>query len=699
MQKFRRRGFRLRYPSSVLLLAVCLLSAFSSNTFLTNATASEELKPSALEKQLSVIISQMVNGEDGQHLLRRPLDGEISRRAMKQYLDGLDPWKLYFYQSDYDEFTQQEDSLGEMLKKGKLDFAFKVYNRFLQRIDERVEMANEWIDSDLDFTIDESMNTDQESINYPKDAAEAKERWRKRIKYSLLVLKSTKVEGDAAKDKLRRRYKSFKTRMSQLKSDRVLEMFANAITTSFDPHTSYFSKTTYDNFLIQMALNLEGIGASLQSEDGVTVIKRIVPGGAADKEGSLKVEDRVVSVGQSTDDDAEMIDVIDMNLDDVVKMIRGKAGTVVRLGIMPQGENEIKVYKITRERIELKDSEAQGVVFEQGTKPDGKPFKLGVIDLPSFYIDLDAAQKGDINYKSATKDIRKLIGTFREKGVDGVVLDLRRNGGGSLAEAIGCTGLFIDRGPVVQIKGPFGNVSAYNDRSRGMAWDGPLVVITSQFSASASEILAGAVQDYKRGLVVGDKATHGKGTVQSLVNLWEQFNPGINNPNPPTDWGALKITQSQFYRPGGDSTQKKGVEADIVLPSFSDHMDVGEKDLDFAIEFDKVKAAPFELNREVDANVISELRTKSNSRIAKSSDFKKLETNIQKYLKEKDKSTVTLNEEKFFARELDAEKEDEKTLLEQVNGDQKIRRDFYLNEVMAIAADYAAILKKTQSVN
>lgn len=659
--------------------------------------AHEELKPSAIDKQISIIISTMMDGEDGQHLLRRPLDEEISRRALKQFIKSLDPWKLYFLQSDYDEFSREEEKLGKKLMTGKLDFAFDVYNRFLKRMDERVEIAYKLIDSELDFTKNEEFITDQDQLSYPKDAAEAEDRWRKRIKYSFLILKSTEVEGDEAKDKLKRRYRALKNRMNQLKSERVLELFVNAITTSYDPHTSYLSKTTYENFRIQMKLNLEGIGASLQSEDGLTVIKRIVPGGAADKEGSLKVEDRIVSVGQGADTKGEMIDVLDMNLDDVVKMIRGKAGTVVRLGVMPQGENEVKIYKITRERIELKDSEAQGIVFEQGTKPDGKPFKVGVIDLPSFYIDIEAAQRGNINFKSATRDMRKLIGDFRQKGVDAVVLDLRRNGGGSLAEAINCTGLFIDRGPVVQVKGPYGNVNAYQDSRSGMAWDGPLVVVTSQFSASASEILAGAVQDYKRGLVVGDKATHGKGTVQSLVNLWTQLNPSLKNP--PADWGALKITQSQFYRPGGDSTQKKGVVADIVLPSFSNHMDVSESDLDFAIEFDKVKPAPFKPNNQVNAELVKSLASKSSERIAKSEEFKKLESNIQKYIEEKEKKTVSLNEKKFFERELDAEKEDEKTLTEQVNPDQKIKRDFYLNEVMAIATDYVTMLKKSGAVN
>ena len=396
---------------SCLNLSLSLLFLLTFSSF-AESFADDTLKPSATDKQISMIVAALVGGNEStnQHLLRRELDDEISRRAMNQFLKSLDPWKLYFYQSDFEEFTSKEADLDEMLEEGKLQFAFDVYNRFLKRIDERVKVATEWIDSDFDFSKEETLNTDQDSLNYPRNSEEAKERWRKRIKYSFLVLKATKVEGDEAKEKLRRRYRSFKSRMTQVKSERVLEMFVNAITTSYDPHTSYFSKTTYENFQISMSLKLEGIGASLQSEDGVTVIKRIVPGGAADREGSLKVEDRIVSVGQGKEE-GELIDVIDMNLDDVVKMIRGKAGTVVRLGVMPQGANEVKVYKITREKIELKDSEAQGQIFEQGTKPDGKPFQVGVIDLPSFYFDVDAYQAGE-DFKSATKDVSKLIEDF-----------------------------------------------------------------------------------------------------------------------------------------------------------------------------------------------------------------------------------------------------------------------------------------------
>lgn len=679
---------------------VWLLLPFFFSLQLNVVQGDDELKQTAIDKQVSIIIASLIGGDEDTnlHLLRRKLDNEISRRAMKQFLKTLDPGKFYFYQSDFEEFTKEEDNLDEKLQSGDLTFAIRVYQRFMERIKERVETANKWIDADLDFTKDESFSTDYDNLNFARNPEEASERWRKKIKFDLLVLKAAKVEGDEAKEKLRKRYRLLQSRMERLKSDRILEMFANAVAKSYDPHTEYFARSSYERFQFEMSLNLEGIGATLQSEDGITVIKSIVPGGAADKEGSLKLEDRIVSVGQGDDKSGEMVDVIDMELDDVVKLIRGKKGTVVRLGVMPDGSNDVKVISITREKIQFKDREAKGAIFDQGTKPDGKPYRVGVIELPTFYLDMDALQRGDFNYKSATKDVIKIIRDFKEKNVDAVVMDLRRNGGGSLSEAIGCTGLFIDHGTVVQTKDFFGRVREYEDRSPGALWEGPLVVVTSRVSASASEILAGAVKDYKRGIVVGDKTTYGKGTVQSLINLWGHFNPSVRNPS--TKWGALKITQSQFYRPGGDSTQKKGVEADVVLPSLMDHMDIGEGELfEFAVEFDKVRSAEFDSCDLVSAQTISALAGKSRERVGKSEDFKKLQTRISEYVKEKNEKKVTLNEKKFFEKEVDAEKEAEKTLDQQTDADGKIERDFYMNEVLAIAADYVAQLKKSKPVN
>ena len=624
------------------------------------AAAQEEFgKITRIEKLVSQSLAFLMRD---QHLSGRAIDDSISERAFDMYLKTLDPLKLYFLQSDIDEFKQYRASLDNQMLKGQFTAAFAIFNRLLDRIDQRVDTAMKLIDSEFDYSREEELVTDSDLLKWPKDNAEARELWRKRIKYNLMVLtvdqeldqeKKAKEGEDASSTKkakdpretLRKRYQAFAKRMRQTDTQDVVEMYMSAITTSFDPHTSYMSKETFENFLISFRLSLEGIGATLQgTDDGYTVIKRIVPGGAADKQGDLKVEDKIVAVGQG--DMGEMVDVTGMKLDDVVKQIRGKAGTKVKLSVMSENGSELRDILIVREKIKLEDSAAKGVVFDNGTKADGLPFKIGVIDLPSFYSDMEGGASADA--RSTTKDVEKILNDFKMKNVDAVVLDLRRNGGGSLREAIDCTGLFIDTGAVVQVKDSFNQVIFHNDERVGMAWDKPLVVLTSKFSASASEILAGAVQDYKRGIVVGDTTTHGKGTVQNLLDLDRVIlrqTAGEKNV-----FGALKITMSQFYRPNGDSTQKRGVLSDIVLPSITDKMDVAESDLDYPVEFDKIKAADFKPYRMVSNEMLESLRKKSQERINASERFQRLVNNIQQYVKQKNQNSVTLNKEQFIAR-------------------------------------------------
>lgn len=648
-------------------------------------------KPDRQSRRISNIVSQLMD----QHLSNRKLNDVISQRALEMYLKNLDPMKMYFLKSDIEEFQQWSKQLDDMMPTGEYTVAFGVFKRFLKRVEERVKLAAELIDTAHDFSVDEKLITDRDMIDYAVDEEESKERWRRRIKYNLLVYQNDKSEEETddgplsnPKERLRKRYRAFNNRMKQFDNEDVIEMYISAITTSFDPHTSYMSKSTYENFLINMRLELEGIGATLQStDDGLTVIRRIVPGGAADKHGKLKVEDKIVSVGQG--DSGEMVDITDMKLDDVVAKIRGKAGTIVRLGVLSKSGTEIKTLSIVRERIELKDSEARGVVFEVGKKEAGEPYKVGVIDLPSFYTDMDGANRNRRDFKSTTRDVSNILDDFNSQGVDAVVLDLRRNGGGSLREAIDCTGLFIDNGPVVQVKDPYGQIESLNDENFGMAWDGPLVVLTSKFSASASEILAGAVQDYERGLVVGDTSTHGKGTVQTLLNLSRVL---LNVRNAPPTLGALKITIQQFYRPNGDSTQQRGVLSDIVLPSISDHMDVGEADLEYPVEFDRVAKSTYPAMSMISPDLISRLGERSKSRTNDSEDFQKLNRRIEMYLQQKEQKSVSLNARVFNERrkELDADKEDEKTIEDQVNHtNSDIKRDFYMDEVLKIAVDYA----------
>lgn len=692
-------------------------SELSSVTFSEGVRAGTDDKVLSPNNALLRIVSrdtfQLMNQF---HLSKKKLTPELAVQAMEMFIKSLDPVKLYFYQSDIEEFTNRSAEILEAWPQGRLNLAFDVFNRYLQRVDENVAIADEFIESDFDFTVDEQMVTDRDMMQYCQSEAEMRDRWRQRIKYSYLLLEIEREENEKAlaeneapeagaseafddtdsREKLRRRYRSLKRRMHQFTEDDVVELYLTGITSCYDPHTSYMSPTSFDDFMITMRLNLEGIGATLQStDDGLTTIRRIVPGGAADRSGEILVDDKIVAVGQETS--GEMVDVTDMRLKDVVGMIRGKAGTTVRLSILRKGVPGIKTIAITREQIELTDSAARGKVFEQGTKSDGKPFKVGVIELPSFYADMAGARNQEDDFRSTTKDVQKLLEGFKQQAVDAVVLDLRMNGGGSLREAIDCTGLFIERGPVVQVKDPLGQIERLDDTSGRMVWGGPLVVLTSKFSASASEILAGAIQDYGRGIVVGDPATHGKGTVQNLVNLAARLDRSREAAEA-TTLGALKLTIQQFYRPGGDSTQLRGVEADVVLPSITAQMDVAEGDLDYAMAFDRVPPAAFKTMGMVSAEMLQDLVKNSAARLQSSEEFQRLTRDIERYNEQKQKKTVTLNKEAYLAEraEFNAEKQDEDTIMKQVDGAGKeISRDFYLDEVLKIANDYVQWLQKT----
>jgi carboxyl-terminal processing protease len=671
-------------------LAMLAVAIFSASVFSTARLRADELGSlTASERQASIIVTTLM---EQQHFSTHPLNDEISERALNLYLESLDPMKVYFTKSDIEEWSKEKTMLDDFAKAGNYNLTFKIFNRFLERVDQRVDLAIELADKEHDFTVDEDLITDRDAIDYVDDDGAIQERWRKRIKYNLLLFKGEEDSTEDPRERLKKRFTSFKRRMHQYSNDDVIEMYLTSITNAFDPHTSYMSKTSYKNFMIQMSLELDGIGATLQStDDGLTQIKRIVPEGAAAKHGELQIDDKIVAVGQ--DDDGEMVDITDMKLDDVVQMIRGKAGTKVRLKVLRPKSNEIKTVAIVRERISLKDSEAKGKVFTAGKKADGSDYKVGVIDLPSFYSEMGATGRASLDAKSTTKDVSKILDEFNAANVDGVILDLRSNGGGSLQEAIDCTGLFIDRGPVVQVKKLTGDVEALNDEKSGMKWDGPLVVLTSKFSASASEILAGAVQDYHRGLVVGDSATHGKGTVQNLLDLNMLLYNGVRNP--PSTYGALKITTQQFYRPNGDSTQLRGVLADIVLPSITDYMDVSESDLEFPVKFDRVASAEFQTVDMVNKDLVNALKEKSDARRQQSEEFASQMQSIERYQEQKKRKSVTLNEEEFFARrkEFNAEKTDEETIEKQVNNtSDDIERNFYLDEVINITVDYLKAL-------
>lgn len=623
------------------------------------------------------------------HLTRHPLDEEISKRMLTGFLKTLDPWKMYFYKSDVEAFATRQGDLVQKARKGDITPAYTIFAVYLQRLDERVKLIDQLLAQTQDFTLSEEMVSDPKSAQYPATPAEAQEVWRKRIKFEILTMKNDKEKLDdaAIRQKLSRRYHGLAKRMHQTDGEDLLEMYLNALTGSFDPHTNYMSPSSLENFEIAMKCELEGIGASLQWVDGYTVVKQIVPGGAAEKDKRLKVEDKIVAVGQGRE--GEMVDVVDMRLNDVVKMIRGKRATVVRLEVVSPDSQQHKIYDIVREKVELKDSEAQSKVFEAGKKADGTPYKIGVIDLPSFYMDMTGARLGLTDYRSTTRDVRRILDEFNRDKVDGLILDLRRNGGGSLTEAINLTGLFIETGVVVQVKGPDGPPQPYSDNDPGVAWTKPMVVMISKLSASASEILAGAIQDYHRGLVVGDHTTHGKGTVQSMLDIGQELFRAPNSPS----MGALKMTMQQFYRPSGDSTQHRGVVADIELPAITTHMDIGEADLEYSLAFDRVPAARYPSFPLVDPKSVEELGAQSRERVAKAAEFDKVRRGIARYKDQKDRKQITLNEQQYLehTKEINAEKEEEKLL--NPNPENKgIVRNFYLDEVIAITVDYLNLL-------
>lgn len=666
----------------------CLLTTLAVLVAAT-PTFARPTQPSAKAKQIAVAVSQLV--ERG-HLTKKTIDDSISERCLTSLLETLDPLKLYFYQSDIDEFSAVKHELDELVPVGKISVAYRVFDRFLQRVDERIEMAIAQVGVDHDYSLDEEMIRDSDSAKYATTSAEATDKWRRRVKYEMLTQLADEKTPEEAREKLTRRYSSIRKRWNQTNDDELLEMFLTSLTTGFDPHSTYMSPSTLDNFEIQMRLKLDGIGASLRSEDGYTKVHQIIAGGAADQDGRLKTGDEIVGVGQGTE--GEILDVVDMKLNDVVDKIRGKRGTVVRLEVRPvDNPKDSEIYTIVRQEIKLTESEARSVVVPWGQKPNGQPYQVGILSLPSFYMDMDAARRGDPNYKSTTRDVRRLLKEFNADGVDAVLVDLRFNGGGSLTEAVNMTGLFIDKGPVVQVKGPDGRTQPFVDPEAGMVWSGPLVVLTNKFSASASEIFAGAMQDYNRGLIVGDDSTHGKGTVQQLYDVAQLLFRIKNDMN----LGAMKLTIQQFYRPDGASTQNRGVAADVVIPSLTSHLDVGESDLDYALEFDKIGGLRHDEFKMVDQNLVNQLRAASQARTASSEDFVRDIRRINKFEEQKDRKTVTLNQAKFLAEreELDADKEQEDAFEEAVNNDRPVFdvEDHYNQEALSILVDYLGLLK------
>ncbi|MBM4074432.1 MAG: tail-specific protease, partial [Planctomycetes bacterium] len=469
------------------------------------------------DQETARLVSEMVSKY---HISRKPLDDRISGMLLQRFIKELDPQKLYFLKTDVDNMAKYKDHLDDLLKQGKVDFAYEVYALYLKRLDERIGMAKKWLEAAHDFTVDESMVIDGDQLEWCTDQTDANERWRKRVKYDLLILQLDKVgneenrKGAAVPDKgtavedprkrLQKRYDTLKRAAHEMDDTEVLEIYLSSMAHCFDPHSSYMSKNTVEDFEIQMRLSLQGIGAALRSEDGYTIVAQIVQGGAAEKDGRLKVGDKITAVAQ---EEGDFQDIVEMKLNRVVRLIRGNGGTKVRLRVLTE-TGETVVYVLTRQVIELKSQEVKGEIIETTERVPGTKGRIGVINIPSFYRDFGGAQQGKENFKSTARDVQKVLHAFESQGgVDAIVVDLRLNGGGALSEAIEVTGLFIDQGPVVQVKEQNGKIKSHDDEEPGVDSDKPLVVLCNRLSASASEIFAAAIKDYGRGIVIGDKTT------------------------------------------------------------------------------------------------------------------------------------------------------------------------------------------------
>ena len=608
----------------------------------TNGFKPKPLAPGPDDSRIARVASAIL---ERNHYLQQQFDDAVSSKFLDKYLDALDPAHLVFFQTDLAQFEKWRTELDDMtMKTGDTWPAEIIFNRFLEHFAQQVEYATNLIANEkFEFRGNDRYTPNRKELPRPKDLTEAKRFWHERVRVEWLTELLDKKKPAEIKEALTRRYTRQLRMLQEFDSDDVFQIYLDSLAHIYDPHSDYMGKPTLDNFNIQMKLSLFGIGALLRSEAGFCKIQELMDG-PAKKSGQIKPNDKIVAVAQGS---SEPVDVVDMKLNKVVELIRGAKGTEVRLTVVPvdaPDPSTRKIVTLIRDEIKLEDQDAKAKLIELPGEDSQTPLRVGIIDLPSFYADLKSRQAGR---KSTTTDVAKLLKRLKEEKVAGVILDLRRNGGGSLEEAINLTGLFIKEGPIVQVKDQNGEIGVDKDTDPDVLYDGPLVVLTSRFSASASEILAGALQDYGRALIVGDSSTHGKGTVQTLLEL----GPILRTKN---ELGALKITIRKFYRASGSSTQLKGVVPDIVLPSLNNHMEVGEASLPNALAWDTVKSAEYEPVNIVPP-VLPEIRKRSDARITSDKDFTYLRDEIERYKKMKEEKTVSMNEEQRWKEKKESE--------------------------------------------
>jgi carboxyl-terminal processing protease len=684
---------RIVMTSAYLRLFALMLAMVMAGAAAAKSTpAQEALAPSDRHGKISRLVTTLF---ERSHYQRMPVDDEASSRMLDAYLDALDGNRQYFLAADIREFEAWRTSLDDAVKRGQLDPVFQIYVRYLERSKERMEYALRMLDEAHDFSVDEDFMFDRAKAPWAETQAELDDLWRKRVKNDALGLLLTEKDWDETRKMLRGRYQQVLTRLGQVKSDDVFETFMNAFANTVDPHTSYYSPRNSEEYRIQMSLNYDGIGATLQLQDEYVAIINVIEGGPAALDGTLKPKDRIIGVGQG--EDGEIVDVVGWRLDEVVDLIRGPGGSTVRLQVLPGGAapgSPPSEIALVRDKVKL---EAQAARSKRIEVPHGDQVRhIGVITVPSFYQDYNARASCSREYTSTTADVRRLALELMEEGIDGMVLDLRNNGGGHLSEATSMTGLFLPGGPIVQLRDTSGRVEVLEEQASGTIYDGPLAVLVNRFSASASEIFAAAIQDYGRGVVIGQQ-TYGKGTVQNLYPL-DRYAPG-DDPR----FGQLTLTIGKYYRVTGESTQHRGVIPDIVVPSPVDAHMVGESTRDTALPWDQIRSTVFTPQGKLE-ETIEYLAAEHRSRKADSPDFQSLLSDIAAVEERRNRKTVSLNLE--TRREENARFETERlsrenarraalgldtleSLTEDGEGEEEVKPDVLLREAAAVVADLA----------
>jgi carboxyl-terminal processing protease len=656
------------------------------------SSPSDDLKPSVSQEKVESLVAKLLTTY---HYRKVRLNDSLSSVVWDNYLKEVDNSKTYLLASDVASLEKYRYQIDDALVNGDLTAAYDLYNIFRKRYQERSDFIKEQLKKPLSFTEDETFNTDREKASWPKTVEEQNELWRKILKNQALELRLGNRKDSAVVALMTQRYSNLDKAVNRVKSADVFQMYMNSFAEALDPHTNYLSPSNADRFNQEMSQSLEGIGAMLREDGDYIRITEVLPGGPAFKSKLLNKEDKIAGVAQG--DNGPMVNTMNWQVDDVVKLIKGPKGTVVRLQVI--SPNAIagappKEIRLVREKIKLEEQRAKKETIE--VSDNGRSFKIGVINIPMFYRDFEGARKREEGFSSTTSDVKRFIEELKTEKVDGIVIDLRDNGGGSLTEAINLTGLFIPKGPVVQVRESTGETEVYTDPDPSVTYDGPMAVLVNRFSASASEIFAAAIQDYKRGIIVGGQ-TFGKGTVQTLIDLNQWL------PKEPEKVGQVKMTIQKFYRVNGSSTQHKGVTPDIELPSAFSAEEYGESSQPSALPWDQIKSTRYEQSSGIDDKILTRLRDRFDQRLKSDPELKQLAQDLSDFKKAKENTIVSLQESKRRKEREEAErKRAAASKVSQISAPvdetgtptTKKKKDLYLNEAGLVLADYILAVNK-----